>query len=291
MVLLNKIRFNTVRALARLERRTAEVVYARKKWYHWVKETQDKEDAERESEKKMIQREAALYKRHWKELESRLKATRQKENKKKQDEYLEQAYLERMSDDDESTWDPIEDSVEDERAPFHDMIAHLLWLEDFPHDPLDQHETASAQEEPAGSSISTGKENVEPDTSKVMAVKTDGTPRSKNARKKARQSVNKAQKQASSESSAEATVNVNESKESLRERLLNGGEYDYKAGMRKYSLLDRGFQMGGTLDNSNEVSMRLTLYQPLFLLSRMTDAWKDCANPCRRSRSVSWRHS
>jgi len=255
--MLNKIRFNTVRALARLERRTAEVVYAQKKWYHWIRETQDKEDVERKSEKKMIQREAALYKRHWKELESRLKATKQKENRKKQDEYLEQAYLERSSDDDESTWDPIEDSVEDERASFLDMIAHLVWLEDFPHDPVEQHEIASAQEEHTDSSIPAGKENVGRDTSEVIAVKTDDTPRSKNARKKARQSVDKAQKQASSESGAEATVNVNESKESLRRRLLNGGEYDYKAGMRKYSLLDRGLQMGGTLDDPNEVSSRL----------------------------------
>lgn len=240
--------------MTRLERRTAEVVYAQQKWYTWVKETQDKEEAERESEKKTIQKEAALYKRHWKELEARLKAARKKENMKMQEEFLEQAYLERMSEDDESTWDPIEDSVEDERAMFLDMIGHLLWLEDFSFDTASQQPEAATEESLPPELSSPDKGDTEQDSleSAPKTTKADGTPLSKNARKKARQSANKAQKAAGDPAANEPTVNVNESKDSLRDRLLNGFTYDYKQGLHKYKLSRKGYQMGGTMDNPVE---------------------------------------
>ncbi|KAI1435512.1 hypothetical protein GGR50DRAFT_314561 [Xylaria sp. CBS 124048] len=129
-----------LRALERLEKRTAQVLYEKEKWFNWVREVQLAEETTREKEAKKIKLEAAMFKRHWKKMEARLRNQRKKEETRRQDAFLEAAYQERMnasvaaatdaeSDADAEMWDPIEDFVEDERARYVDLIKHFLWLE------------------------------------------------------------------------------------------------------------------------------------------------------------------
>ncbi|KAG9239309.1 hypothetical protein BJ875DRAFT_501529 [Amylocarpus encephaloides] len=82
------------KALERLERRTAEVLYKKEQWFNW---------------------------RHWKATEQRMNVHQAKENKKRQDSFLEKIYRERTAkqeEDSEMDCDPIEDILEDTRGDF-----------------------------------------------------------------------------------------------------------------------------------------------------------------------------
>lgn len=131
---LSNRRHIVLRALEKLETRTAQVLYEKEKWYKWVREVQLEEEATREKESKKAKLEAAMFKRHWKKMQTRLRAQRKKEEKQRQDAYLETVYQERMSmsvdnEDDAEMWDPIEDVVDDERSRYVDLIKHFLWME------------------------------------------------------------------------------------------------------------------------------------------------------------------
>ncbi|KAI0834510.1 hypothetical protein F5Y06DRAFT_156139 [Hypoxylon sp. FL0890] len=130
---LSSRRHIVLRALEKLETRTAQFLYEKEKWYNWVREAQQEEEATREKESKKVKLEAALFKRHWKRMQARLKAQREKEEKRRQDAYLETVYQERISafdsEDDAEMWDPIEDVAEDERSRYVDLIKHFLWMD------------------------------------------------------------------------------------------------------------------------------------------------------------------
>jgi len=66
------------RALERLERRTAEVIYGEQKWYNWVRECQDEEERGRQKEREKVRLEAALFKRHGRRLSLELEMRRRK---------------------------------------------------------------------------------------------------------------------------------------------------------------------------------------------------------------------
>jgi len=114
------------RALERLERRSGEVLYKQKKWYSWVRECQDEEEKHKDKEQKKVKQEAAMFKRHWKAAQLRMRDLKAKEDKKRQDAFLDQVYMERLKemekngtlDDDEIDWDPIEDVLEDNRGSY-----------------------------------------------------------------------------------------------------------------------------------------------------------------------------
>lgn len=72
-----------------MERRLTEVLYRQLKWYKWVRECQDHEEIQHEVEKKKTQKEAAMFKRHIGEIQARVKIQREREDKRRQDEYLE----------------------------------------------------------------------------------------------------------------------------------------------------------------------------------------------------------
>ncbi|KAI1654605.1 hypothetical protein F4813DRAFT_398932 [Daldinia decipiens] len=131
---LSSRRHIVLRSLEKLETRTAQVLYEKEKGYKWVRQVQLEEEATREKESKKAKLEAAMFKRHWKKMQTRLRAQRKKEEKQRQDAYLETAYQERMSmsvdsEDDAEMWDPIEDVVDDERSRYVDLIKHFLWME------------------------------------------------------------------------------------------------------------------------------------------------------------------
>ena len=126
---LSNRKFIVLRALERLERRTAEVLYQKRKWFSWVRQAQDLEETQRESEKKRIKKEAALFKRHAKDMQLRVRDLRAREDAKRSEAFLEEAYRDRMSEEEEDAhWDPIEDVIEDERGNYVDLIKHILFM-------------------------------------------------------------------------------------------------------------------------------------------------------------------
>ena len=126
---LSNRKFIVLRALERLERRTAEVLYQKRKWFSWVRQAQDVEETQRESEKKRIKKEAALFKRHAKDMQLRLRDLRAREDAKRSEAFLEEAYIDRLSEEEEDArWDPIEDVIEDERGHYVDLIKHILFM-------------------------------------------------------------------------------------------------------------------------------------------------------------------
>lgn len=127
---LNQQKFTVIRALERLEKRTGEVLYKKQKWFKWVRQCQDDEEKQAENEKEKVKREAALFKRQWREIEQRLRVLRAKEEQKRQDAYLDQAYKERrlqLDDIDDLDWNPIEDFMDEKRGTYIDLIKHFLW--------------------------------------------------------------------------------------------------------------------------------------------------------------------
>ena len=126
---LSNKRFIAIRALERLERRIGDVLHRKRKWFKWVRQCQDDEEAHRENEKKKIKLEASLFKRHTKEVQLRLSELKAKENIKRQVAFLDQAHRERLeSEADESEWDPIEEVIENQRGNYIDLIRHILLL-------------------------------------------------------------------------------------------------------------------------------------------------------------------
>ncbi|CAI6337418.1 unnamed protein product [Periconia digitata] len=146
-------RLTTLRALERLEKRTAEVLYQKQKWFHWVRQEQAQEEQARENEANHIKHEAAMFKRHWKELQSRSRAKRQEEDKKREEAFLEKVFKERQdartdsADADEVDWDPIEDEVEEEKERYIHLLKHLLWLQDSSVEHYEEYETTVASDE------------------------------------------------------------------------------------------------------------------------------------------------
>lgn len=123
------------KALERLERRTAEILYRNQQWFKWVRECQDDEEANREKEQKKVKQEAQLWQRNWKQAKPRMEEKMRREEKKKQDTFLEKVYKEKMKEveenegtDDDMEWDPIEDELEDGRENFIDLMRHFLWM-------------------------------------------------------------------------------------------------------------------------------------------------------------------
>lgn len=123
------------KAMERLERRTAEVLYENQKWFHWVRECQDEEEKSRDKEQKKIKLEAAMFRRNKSMMETRIKERKDKENKKRADVFLENLYKERMREryendeldtDGETDWDPIEGVLGDTRGAFLGMLTCFL---------------------------------------------------------------------------------------------------------------------------------------------------------------------
>lgn len=109
---LVQTRHAVTKALESLERRTAQILYRREKWFEWVREVQDDHDQDnKEEQKKKVKLEAALFRRHWREMEARLKAAREKEEKRRQEAYLEEVWRERMKEEESERSLDVEDGI------------------------------------------------------------------------------------------------------------------------------------------------------------------------------------
>ncbi|KAL8731009.1 MAG: hypothetical protein Q9166_003660 [cf. Caloplaca sp. 2 TL-2023] len=95
----------------------------------------NEEEITRENEKKKIRKEVALLKRYFKDVQARTQDLRAKEDLKRQETYLDEAYTTRLPEEEqEAEWDPIEDVIEDERGNYIDLIKHILSLMEFVDD-------------------------------------------------------------------------------------------------------------------------------------------------------------
>ncbi len=220
---LSNRKFIVLRALERLERRTAEVLYSKHKWFSWVRQVQDLEETQRESEKKRVKKEAALFRRHVKDRQLRMRDLRAREDAKRSEAFLEQAYKERMSEEDENAhWDPIEDVIEDERGNYIDLIKHILLMTD---------NISGDQETKASDSVPNGEVEAHPSNE-------SNAPKSSKKTKKLKQ---KALINGSDQKLPEKAAHDTASQ--VRRRLKQGIKLSYSSGMH----------VAGTIDNPAEL--------------------------------------
>jgi hypothetical protein len=248
---LSNRRHIVLRALERLEKRTAEVLYEKEKWFKWVRDVQHEEEATRDKEAKKAKLEAAMFRRHWKKMEIRLRAQWEKEEKRRQQAYLEAVYQERMNamtenNADEEMWDPIEDFVEDERSRYVDLIRHFLWMEII-SDKDEKSQSAAAQsldlaKGVANLTVSETSQKVKPKKkSKAKASKDSNAPVKSTSNRNADPSLtmptgqtqilaimdNVEANRDADEHSAEPDRSNIETEEEMRKRLKEGVEKNY----------------------------------------------------------------
>ena len=213
------------RALERLEARVAVVLYEKQKWFKWVQQCQVDEETAQENEKKKIRIEAALFKKHTKDVQSRMGELRAKEDLKRQETYLDEVYNARLSEEEqEAHWDPIEDVIEDERGNYIDLIKHILLLSENVDD--DQRATES---EVYFEGMQEGE---------VKTLKPE-TKVSKNKKKKA---LTNGSSSAAGSSVQMLDKSAHDTKGQVRQRLKEGVKLKY----------GRGIHVVGTIDNPIE---------------------------------------
>ena len=207
MDILQSQKYITLRALERLTQRIGDVKYAKQKWFKWVRNCQDEEETYRDNESKRVKREAALFIRHAKGMESRRRALRAKEEQQRQEEYLEKACNERKLQEEitvEADWDPIEEVVENDCGDFVELLKHFLWQDGL-----------AAENNNAPSDNFSPK--VVPDGQKQLASKTQtsDTAGASKASKKTK---------AKNKKTDEVPTNISETRIQMRQRLREGTE-------------------------------------------------------------------
>ncbi|KAK4148517.1 hypothetical protein C8A00DRAFT_19662 [Chaetomidium leptoderma] len=228
-------RHSVLKALENLERRTAELLYEKEKWFSWVRQVQDDEDHNRDKEQKKVKLEAALFRRHWREVEARLATTREKEEKKRQEAYLDEAWKERVAagpdTDGDASWDPIEDLFEDDRGRYLDLIRNFLWMEAPPAlaaEVAEDEEKAAAEAggpPPAAGSTGEQPEKVTVATEEPAAAQGVGEQAASGQAKKPRKRGGKKKSNKTGQSIPD--IAKIESRDDIRKRLREGIEKDY----------------------------------------------------------------
>ncbi|KAJ4369485.1 hypothetical protein N0V86_009320 [Didymella sp. IMI 355093] len=137
---------NMTKALEKLGKRAAAVMYEQKQWFNWVKETQAKEEKEGETESRKVKLESLLFQRHQKELKRQQREMQAREAQKQQEQYLDETYKQRLSDmseEEQDDWDPIKDVYGYERDNYVELIKYFLMLKD--QEPNDATEDAPTE--------------------------------------------------------------------------------------------------------------------------------------------------
>ncbi|MCJ1377759.1 hypothetical protein MMC17_000855 [Xylographa soralifera] len=219
---LQSQKYITLRALERLTRRIGDVKYAKRKWFKWVRECQDEEETHRDNESKRIKREAALFKRHAKGMESRRRALRAEEEKQRQEEYLDKAYNERKLQEEtnaEGDWDPIEEVVENDRGNFVELIKHFLWQEGLAAENTNPpSDDATPRVMANGSKLSSEPLTMDNAEAVLTPVPAKASKASKTSKKT----------KAKNDSIDEVPTNISETKMHMRQRLKEGTEIHYE---------------------------------------------------------------
>ncbi|KAF2112566.1 hypothetical protein BDV96DRAFT_601966 [Lophiotrema nucula] len=144
-----------------------------------ARNSQDAEEAQRETENRKVKLEAMLLKRHQKEVERHQQEMRAHENKKREDDCLKETHAQRLSElseEEQDSWDPGKDVFGYERHSYIDLIKYFLMM--------DGHDASADDANAAGAEPSTAK-----DTAHSIASE---EPKSKALSKSAKKRAKKA---------------------------------------------------------------------------------------------------
>jgi hypothetical protein len=228
----------TLRALMKLENRTTDVLYKKRKWFQWVKECQEYEDRAQHEEKKRVEQQAKQFREQMKILRDKLSVAYRKEEQKRQNAAIEEAWQRRQeelalgseSEIDEQMWDPIEDTMDHEIEQYLDLLKFILWMES-------EQQEASILPEPESSmkiESQVQANELKPDSnepqrlskSQKKQAKRNGNPVPSAPTTNGAQSAQSTQSQVSKEDI--------ETRDQMRRRLEEGITFD-KAGRNTYS--------------------------------------------------------
>lgn len=208
------------RALERLGKRGAEIVHQKKEWLGWVRTRQEEEENQRENESKKVKLEALLFKRYQKEIERRKQELKAKENQKREEEYLNGAYEQRLSEmteEEQDDWDPVQDVFGYERDNYVDLIKYFLMLQ--------TQEAMVAPDAESNAAVEPSTQNPEPEQKKVL---------SKSAKKRAKKANSEARKQDAPSKNATDDKGPNtiemETKDQMRDRLSKPVRFERPVG-------------------------------------------------------------
>jgi len=203
--------------------------------FTWVRQVQDDEEKDRDIQSKKVKLEAALFKRHQKEVASRVREMKAQEDVKRQEEYLNQAYLASLSEEEEEArWDPIEDVVMNDRGNYVDLIQYFLMLKD------DDVESAKPEEATPNNS-----DRTEAETVNDMTTQEKKTPKKKSKKTKSGTSSSMEEGKGQDQDSKSHQI-VMETGSQLRQRLRDGVEFTEA----------KGILVKGTIRNPIEISNR-----------------------------------
>jgi hypothetical protein len=138
---LQNERYVMTKVLEKLGRQAAALMHQQKQWYDWVKKAQEEEEKHGETESKKVKLESLLFRRHQKEITRHQRETRLKEDKQREEEFLEQVHAQRLSDmseEEQDEWDPIQDVYGYEKDNYIELIKFFLMLEDEEHSGNDE---------------------------------------------------------------------------------------------------------------------------------------------------------
>ena len=228
-------------ALEKLWQRTAEVLHSKAKWFRWVRSRQDEEEASREKEVQRVKKESQMFRRHIKIVESRMKAEKRHEDAKRQEAYLNQVFSERMAErgeldsdlGEDSHFDPIEDVIEGERESYVEMMKRLLWLDsgipDVVRD-VTAAETTSFSDAtlPMKATAAATSNHEDKGCSEIAQVQNGAADmtltRTQKKRAKAKVKATESKKEQLVDPLDTPKIEVNETREQMRSRLLRGEE-------------------------------------------------------------------
>ncbi|KAF2875318.1 hypothetical protein BDV95DRAFT_313916 [Massariosphaeria phaeospora] len=109
------------------------MMYKQEQWLPWVEQCQDDAENQPTIESKKVKLEALLFKRHKKEMDRHQQRSKAKESAKREEEFLENAYNQRLSDmseNEQGEWDPVQDVFGYEREYYVDLIRFFLMFKD-----------------------------------------------------------------------------------------------------------------------------------------------------------------
>ncbi|OCK76507.1 hypothetical protein K432DRAFT_335574 [Lepidopterella palustris CBS 459.81] len=234
---LQKEKYTTARALEKLGRRLADVLYQQQKWFTWIRQCQDDEEARRETESKKNKLEGAMFRKYKKEVERNQREAKAREDRKRNEIFLDEIYnqtLSEMTEDGQDEWDPVQDVSQDERASYIELIKYFLMLKD----------SDTPEESADGASVSAI--SVGP---KYSA--TDGEPAesSKNAKNKAKKSKTETPKHSKADTvdndKSRAEFIEMETQAQIRRRLGEGVKYAHEAGMYVVGTIENPVELEG----------------------------------------------
>lgn len=155
-----------------------------------------------------------------KDVQARMRELRAKENLKRQDSYLEEAYREKLSQEEqEAEWDPIEHVIENERGNYIDLIRHILLMTD----------SVQEDQEPALQALSINS------AAKSAMPNASSGPKPSSKSKKSKQKVSTT----GNTRTELPDKSAHDTKSQVRKRLREGVKLHY----------GRGMHVVGTIDN------------------------------------------